>query len=350
MNTETTHALAALTICVTSVCNARCATCFYWQNLNRPDDDMTLDEWRRVAATVPPVRGLQISGGEPTLDPDLVEKVALFVKDSQTTLALPTNGIKTPQIVERVAEIATRFPENRLIVGVSLDGPAAMHDKIRGVPGNFDRCLETLAALHALKREHPNLRLTTLTTLMADNADATPDLLRDLAAGGQVDFVTVEPLREQTPEENLEPPSLAQMTRIHELVIEINTRLLTERHPREMPSIVSHLVELFRAQRVVRTTGLLDFDCQAGGITGVLDSNGDVRLCELLDPAGNVRESGHDWRTVWTSARASTQRDLIRTRACSCTHCVNVGQSIALDPAAEARRRAAEERLTPSPA
>ncbi|NUP89580.1 MAG: radical SAM protein [Candidatus Sumerlaeia bacterium] len=345
--------LAVLTIFVTSVCNARCETCFYWDSLNRPKDEMTLEEWARVAETVPPVRGLQLSGGEPTLDPDLTAKAALFVARPETSIAMPTNGIRTAQVVEQAGRLASRFPGSRVIVGVSIDGPAEMHDRIRGVKNNFARAMETLDALRELQRTHPNLRLSTLTCLMASNIDAMPALLRELAGSGRVDYITIEPLRDQTPVPGLQGPPLDKLRAVQALSIELNTQLLRDRYPREMPSVVSHLVELYRTQQHVRTAGLLDLDCQAGAATGVLEANGTVRLCELLPPVGNVRDFDHDWNAVWHGPAARAQREHILTRACSCTHCVNVGQSIPFDAAAETRRRAAEERLTallPAPA
>ncbi|MBN1476644.1 radical SAM protein [Candidatus Sumerlaeota bacterium] len=337
--------LAVLTIFVTSVCNARCETCFFWDSLNHPRDEMTLDEWAKVAETVPPVRGLQLSGGEPTLDADLVDKAMLFIHRPETSISLPTNGIRTDQVVTQVGALTSCFPQNRVIVGVSIDGPAEMHDQIRGVKDNFAKAMRTLDQLRDLQRERPNLRLTTLTCLMEKNAAAMPDLLRGFADSGRVDFVTVEPLREQTPVDGLRAPSHETLKSIQDLALELNIRLLAERYPEEMPSIVSHLDELYGIQQRMRIRGVLDLDCQAGAATGVLEANGTVRLCELLEPVGNVRDFDHDWNAVWHSEPARRQREHILTRACSCTHCVNVGQSIAFDAEAEARRRETERQL-----
>jgi len=338
--------LAVLTIFVTSICNARCETCFFWESLNRPKDEMSLEEWARVAATTPPVLGgLQLSGGEPTLDPDLVEKAALFVKRPETSISLPTNGIRTQQVVEQVDALCMRFPQNRVVVGISIDGPAEMHDRVRGVKDNFAKAMRTLDELNDLKTKRPNLRLTTLTCLMDKNIDPMFDLLRGFADSGRVDYVTIEPLRDQTPFEGLRGPSHEKLKAIHDLSLELNTRLMRERQPEEFPHVVAHLHELYRVQQQMRIRGVLDLDCQAGEHTAVLEANGTVRLCELLDPVGNVKDHGYDWNAVWDSERARAQRAEILTRSCSCTHCVNVGQSIAFDEAAGRRQREMVEKL-----
>ena len=64
-------AIAQWTHFVTSVCNARCAHCFY--PINAGKNELSLEELDRFAATLPPIRLLLISGGEPFLRRDLPE-------------------------------------------------------------------------------------------------------------------------------------------------------------------------------------------------------------------------------------------------------------------------------------
>jgi MoaA/NifB/PqqE/SkfB family radical SAM enzyme len=244
-----------------------------------------------------------------------------------------------------VRAICTRHPENEFIVGVSIDGPGEMHDAIRGVPGNFEKCLDTLAALQGMQLEFPKLRTSVLVTLMKKNIDAVPAMLREFADTARVDFLTVEVLRDQTPVEGLEAPPIAKLAEVHGLALELNRGLLAARQPDLMPAMISSLEELYRTQRVVRMTGLLDLDCQAGAATAVLEANGTVRLCELLESVGNVKEHGYDFGAVWSGDAARAQRAHILTRACSCTHCVNVGQSIPFDRTAENRRLARQRAL-----
>jgi Fe-coproporphyrin III synthase len=59
-------ALDTLIFFVTSTCNSKCRTCFYWKELNA-HDDLTFAEIERVSETMPPFREIWLSGGEPTL-------------------------------------------------------------------------------------------------------------------------------------------------------------------------------------------------------------------------------------------------------------------------------------------
>jgi MoaA/NifB/PqqE/SkfB family radical SAM enzyme len=71
------------------------------------------------------------------------------------------------------------------------------------------------------------------------------------------------------------------------------------------------------------------FKCQAGNLIGVLDPNGDVRLCELTDVVGNVRSADHDFQKVWFSDPANEMRKKIRD--CACTHACFINPSIKMD-------------------
>ena len=53
-----------LTFFVTTMCNARCAHCFYWEELNTQRNELTLDEIEKIAASMSAGLGsLALTGG-----------------------------------------------------------------------------------------------------------------------------------------------------------------------------------------------------------------------------------------------------------------------------------------------
>jgi len=58
---------------VTSICNAKCAHCFYWHNLNAPDEGFALEDIEKLARSMPQFRTLLISGGLRAFDQDKCE-------------------------------------------------------------------------------------------------------------------------------------------------------------------------------------------------------------------------------------------------------------------------------------
>jgi Fe-coproporphyrin III synthase len=131
--------LPILTLLPFSRCNCRCAMCDIWKEknasaLSRHDVERLLPDLARLGT-----RRVVLSGGEPLMHPDLFGLVRPL-REVGMGLTLLSSGL----LLERFAsEIAATFDD----VVVSLDGPAAVHDAIRGVPGAFARLRRGVAAL-----------------------------------------------------------------------------------------------------------------------------------------------------------------------------------------------------------
>jgi uncharacterized protein len=117
-----------LILVLTTRCNLNCRYCY---NGDAPGMDMTPEIIGRslaLAATGAEPLHVQLTGGEPTLRPDLL---ALAAEEARrlprpVTLAMQTNGTRlTPDLVNLCQ---TRNIE----IGVSLDGPPAINEITRG--------------------------------------------------------------------------------------------------------------------------------------------------------------------------------------------------------------------------
>ena len=71
--------------------------------------------------------------------------------------------------------------------------------------------------------------------------------------------------------------------------------------------------------------------CYAGLISGVLDARGEVRMCELREAVGNVRDTGYDFGKLWFSPEADAQRKSIKAKECHCTHSCFMSSSLVFD-------------------
>ncbi len=126
-------------IAVTYKCNSRCTMCDIWQR--EVPAEVGADFYLRLP---PSLRQVNISGGEPMLRSDLgqiLENIQRTCKDVR--IVISTNGLQP----KRTLELLGVHPE--IGVRVSVDGLEEAHDKIRDVPGNFKKCLETLDLLRA---------------------------------------------------------------------------------------------------------------------------------------------------------------------------------------------------------
>src|ERR671921_2106882 len=131
--------LGTVILFVTSRCNALCQTCFYHAELNQPGD-MTFAQLEKISSTMPPITDLWLSGGEPTLRGDLNEIINLFVRQNGVRrVIIPTNALVKSHVCRVVERALTENPEIDLYLNVALDGYGATHDRVRAVPGNWQR-------------------------------------------------------------------------------------------------------------------------------------------------------------------------------------------------------------------
>jgi radical SAM protein with 4Fe4S-binding SPASM domain len=143
---------------VTDACNMRCPFCFRGDpqpSLTHPE--MTVEGWSRVLdglRAFPAVK-VTISGGEPTLFPDLEALLdVLNSKPNVSGIFLLTNG--TGASVETYRRLATKVST----LQVSLDGARPeTNDLIRG-PGNFARVAALLRELQEAKIRNVMLAFT----------------------------------------------------------------------------------------------------------------------------------------------------------------------------------------------
>src|SRR5690348_4508247 len=106
---------------VTSHCNATCATCFYWDELNHKGD-LSWDEIVKLSASMPQFTDLWFSGGEPTLRRELADIIDLFIsRNGVSHINLPTNGLKPERIFDVARRSLSEHPYLELHVNVALD-------------------------------------------------------------------------------------------------------------------------------------------------------------------------------------------------------------------------------------
>ncbi|MEZ4391088.1 MAG: radical SAM protein [Polyangiales bacterium] len=163
---------------LTRRCNLRCEMCHTWKV--EPAHELSPDEVRAALAQMPELLWLDLTGGEIFLRADAAElfDAVLDAAKSLKVLHFPTNGWFTRRALEVTRRVRARRPDLALIVTVSVDGPEALHDRIRGREGSFRRAMETYRALC----EVPGADVYLGTTVTPSNRDHLDALQAALAA------------------------------------------------------------------------------------------------------------------------------------------------------------------------
>jgi MoaA/NifB/PqqE/SkfB family radical SAM enzyme len=335
-----------LILFVTGRCNARCATCFYWREMQQEPVELSLEEIERIARPLGPVPTLLLSGGEPTLRADLPEIVATFHRHNAVQyVGLPTNGLLTDRAVEFAERILAGCPDLRLDVNVSLDAVGEHHDAIRGVPGNFDRALDTIRRLCETRDSTDRLFVNVETVLTARNWRHIRKLLEYVRTRLDVNGHYVELLRGDPRDGGLDLPPLGVIHRVHQLVMKNHVLYHANPRKRRWPPELPYLRELYRWQEEYLRHGKWPArhrrrpTCPAADAIAVIEPDGRVRGCELRGVIGDLRQSGYDLRRVLESEAAQSERQAIRAARCACTHCVFIYRTFAAHELPSQRNR-----------
>ena len=120
---------------------------------------------------MPPITDLWLSGGEPTLRGDVSQIIDLFVTNNGVNrIIIPTNGLIKSRVFEIVDRALRQQPAIDLYLNVALDGYGETHDRIRGVPGNWQKALDCIESLYPLKEKFTDrFRLNVNTVVCAAN-------------------------------------------------------------------------------------------------------------------------------------------------------------------------------------
>ncbi len=143
-------------------CNLECAMCPFWR---REDENLlSVDDEVRMMKTLvrAGVSFLGFEGGEPLLRRDLPEILAESRPRFHTSLV--TNGWL---LSNRIRDIAPHLD----MIFVSLDGIGDLHDRLRGIPGSFDRAVE------GIRSARGRVPVAINSTITNDNLDDTEKIV-----------------------------------------------------------------------------------------------------------------------------------------------------------------------------
>ena len=340
-STKREKKLGTVIFFVTSRCNAACETCFYHEELNQKGD-LTFDEIKKVSETMPDITDLWLSGGEPTLRKDVNDIVDLFARNNGITrLIIPTNALIKERVFETVDHaLATHESIGELYLNIALDGYGKTHDKIRGVPGNWEKTLDCIEHLYPLKEKFKDrFRLNVNTVVCAENYTEIDKLSEFLWDSYKLDGQYFNIIRGETKvgEEIKDIPNEV-LPGIYRQAADITKRYgermfaNDDASKRFIKSVayVGTIMTHYRHQHAnfAKKTEW-SFPCTAGETVAVIDYNGDVRACELLEKFASLKDFDYDFSKLWNANERQAELEKIDGgKSCWCTHVCFIHNSL----------------------
>ena len=315
-----------LILFINSICNMKCEHCFYWESLNRRDD-LTRDELFALSDSLGQIENLNLSGGEPFLRKEFSEITRRFIQNNQVRqIYVPTNGWYTEKTVHEVRETLKEKALEIFAVELSLDGMAEFHDHFRGAPGSFERAMRTYDALVEVQREDARLRIHSISTATDVNMEEIQRLSTHLFDRcPNMDHHNLAIIRGDRKNRSLQGPNLKRYQDLYAYI----RRLWESRETGRYGSIVEPMLQWAKVETVQRQTQVIP--CLAGKLSAVVYANGDVSVCEIHKPLGNLRQ--HSFWEIWNSPEANNLRASIGRKDCFCTTEVFLWPSIVFQPA-----------------
>ncbi|MGV8088778.1 MAG: radical SAM protein [Methanothrix sp.] len=204
-----------LALSVTSDCNLRCRYCYArggessasmnWITARRAIDVMAecFDGFK-----------IQFTGGEPLLNLNLIEWAVDYL--SELGLHVPCQVQTNATLI--TSDVAGRLNDLKIGIGVSLDGPPSVNDRIRPFSNGRGSTRSALKGIMALRDE--GIRIGTTCVLSRANARALAGLVELCSYLGNVEGIAIDFLRQTGRGGNWMQPDAAVASRSIEAAIE----------------------------------------------------------------------------------------------------------------------------------
>ena len=305
-----------VTFVATYHCNFRCQMCNIWQK--KSVNEMTPDEIARFFTRWSQFRWVHMTGGELFMRRDLDDVVAAIQKSCKSLFLLnfPTTGWFGDKTVALVNATLKRGV-GRLMTTISIDGPKALHEELRGLPGSWDRGIETFRRLRGIKQS--NFQVVVGMTLMAKNAgavDATLAAIREVIPDFERSELHLNVGHESGHYfDNLGYPVEQRHDKILRAIDEHRHANGGSMHP------VRFLEDRYQALvSKYYETHKSPLPCTALSSSCFIDAYWNLFACSIWDAkVGNLRDSAFDLRALWDSQRRHELRDDVIGERCS--HC-----------------------------
>jgi len=222
-----------------------------------------------------------------------------------------------------------------LTIKPSMDGIGADHDEIRGVPGNFERLLDTLERLKALRCSHSNLHVGVGTVISRFNAANLLKII-DFAGTLGVDTYINEVAEEREEFFNI-GSGITPAGESYGEIMEVFKKAVRSRmkgmRPLSRVTTAMRLVYYDIVTEYLRT-GKQVIPCYAALMNVHVNSDGGIWPCAILAYRGQMGTVGDDtdFLDIWKSRKAADIRASIRRKECACPLANQAYSNILLHP------------------
>jgi Fe-coproporphyrin III synthase len=176
---------------ITYRCNLRCSMCYYYNEAEksntldlinrRKSEELTREQIMKLIDEIAAmnVKSFTLHGGEPLTNENLFP-ISKYAVSKGLLVNFFTNGILLDEpTIDKIIDAKINT------ISISIDAPAEVHDKIRGLKGAFDRIINGIAILKRKEKEGLAIpRISIVTSVSGMNQDSVLELYKILKSSG----------------------------------------------------------------------------------------------------------------------------------------------------------------------
>ncbi|HEY2845146.1 MAG TPA: radical SAM protein [Bryobacteraceae bacterium] len=273
--------LPVLLIDAHSRCNCRCVMCDIWKNAKHREFTLAQLEDQMDAIERLQVRWVVFTGGEPLMHSNLFA-LTQTLRDRGIRVSILSTGLLFERFAREIAE-------NTDSAIVSLDGPAEIHDRIRRVPGAFERIAQGVRAIRA---QRPAFEIAARCTVQKANYRV---LTETVFAARRIGLTSISFLAADLTSQAFNRAEIWNSARQSEIALDPD-EIPTLQHQLELLAqdkfVIDSPTHLERIGRHFRAhLGLKPFEaprCNAPWVSAVMGVDGSVRPCFFHAPVGSA--------------------------------------------------------------
>jgi len=287
-------------------------------NKNRADrntqDELSLDEIRKIADKFSTLKVLSFTGGEPFLRSDLMEIIKIFLnRTSVEYINLHTNGYN-PEKLKKILESVIEFKKHKYFsVCLSIDDLYEKHDKIRGIPGLYEKNLECISIIkHYMKKDN---RFDIMSGLVITRENYETFEKTDCYLNNEININSSVGIQRFTDKET--ETFLLKKFSSYIKNAEYSKKNVALFSFKNIKGAIEKIVPEIVIQNILNNRR--KYTCISGRNLIVMYENGELKPCELLeDFFGNIRDYDYDILKVLSNENVKKIRDKIIRKECCC--------------------------------
>jgi sulfatase maturation enzyme AslB (radical SAM superfamily) len=291
------------------------------KGLVKVNEELSLDEWLQIIGNVDwKLAFLTISGGEPSMSRNLESVAVAFAEQAKPDfVTIPTNALTPELVLTKVEHILDKSPATtKWHINVSVDGIGETHDHVRGVKGNFDKCLKTLDGLISLRNRYPNLRVgahTVVSTFSVDTIEETVNYFKKMPLDNQISEIAEERFELGTMGRPITP-----YEKYARVIPFLKEALGSKDEGRTRRSLRLSYYDF--VSKWVKDPSRQQVPCMAGVASCHITEKGLLTCCCTRWVArgliGNLRDANYDIKRLWFAEQAEKIRRSVKNQECAC--------------------------------